>query len=76
MNLFGSTQDLREQLLYIQDKFPQSDLYGVGSSAGTGLLVRYLGEEGEQTRSKQPLPYAQAIIPKPVLPMCIRFIAK
>lgn len=59
MNLFGSTQDLREQLLYIQDKFPQSDLYGVGSSAGTGLLVRYLGEEGEQT----PLKAAFALCP-------------
>ncbi len=59
MNLFGSTQDLREQLLYIQDRFPQSDLYGVGSSAGTGLLVRYLGEEGEQT----PLKAAFALCP-------------
>ncbi|ANF81877.1 alpha/beta hydrolase [Acinetobacter sp. NCu2D-2] len=59
INLFGSTQDLREQLLYIQDKFPQSDLYAVGSSAGTGLLVRYLGEEGEQT----PLKAAFALCP-------------
>ncbi|MCO8045679.1 alpha/beta hydrolase [Acinetobacter bohemicus] len=59
MNLFGSTQDLREQLLYIQDKFPKSELYGVGSSAGTGLLVRYLGEEGEQT----PLKAAFALCP-------------
>lgn len=52
MNLFGSTQDLREQLLYIQDQFQKSDLYAVGSSAGTGLLVRYLGEEGEATPFK------------------------
>ena len=52
MNLFGSTQDLREQLLYIEEKFPESDLYAVGSSAGTGLLVRYLGEEGENTPFK------------------------
>ncbi len=59
MNLFGSTQDLREQLLYIQDRFPQSELYGVGSSAGTGLLVRYLGEEGSQT----PLKAAFALCP-------------
>lgn len=52
MNLFGSTQDLREQLLYIEDKLPSSDLYAVGSSAGTGLLVRYLGEEGAKTPFK------------------------
>lgn len=59
INLFGSTRDLREQLSYIQNKFPQSDLYGVGSSAGTGLLVRYLGEEGEKT----PLKAAFALCP-------------
>ncbi|QIO06069.1 YheT family hydrolase [Acinetobacter shaoyimingii] len=59
MNLFGSTDDLREQIAYIQNKFPQSDLYGVGSSAGTGLLVRYLGEEGENT----PLKAAFALCP-------------
>ena len=33
-------------------EFPQSDLYAVGSSAGTGLLVRYLGEEGGKTPFK------------------------
>ena len=52
INLFGSTDDLREQLIYIQEKFPQSDLYGLGSSAGTGLLVRYLGEVGLNTPFK------------------------
>ena len=46
MSVFGSTHDLREQLTVIQNHFPQSDLYAVGSSAGTGVLVRYLGEEG------------------------------
>ncbi|MFB5708629.1 YheT family hydrolase [Acinetobacter radioresistens] len=50
--LFGSTDDLREQLIHIQSKFPDSVLYGVGSSAGTGLLVRYLGEEGHHTPFK------------------------
>lgn len=52
MNLFGSTSDLKEQISYIQHKFPKSNLYGVGSSAGTGLLVRYLGEEGDKTPLK------------------------
>lgn len=59
INLFGSTEDLREQIAYIQKIFPESDLYGVGSSAGTGLLVRYLGEEGEHT----PLKAAFALCP-------------
>lgn len=47
INIFGSTDDLREQLARIRGRFPDSALYGVGSSAGSGLLVRYLGEEGE-----------------------------
>ena len=52
MSIFGSTDDLKEQLEFIQMQFPQSDLYAVGSSAGTGLLVRYLGEQGIDTPFK------------------------
>lgn len=52
MSIFGSTSDLREQIQFIQRKFPQSNLYAVGSSAGTGLLVRYLGEVAEETPFK------------------------
>lgn len=59
MNLFGSVDDLKEQIEFIQQQFPQSELYGVGSSAGTGLLVRYLGDEGENT----PLKAAFALCP-------------
>lgn len=47
MNLFGCTDDLREQLMVIRARYPESPLYAVGSSAGSGLLVRYLGEEGD-----------------------------
>ncbi len=46
LNILGSTDDLREQMKIIRQQFPDSPLYGVGSSAGSGLLVRYLGEEG------------------------------
>jgi len=59
INLFGSTDDLREQIQFIQDKYPSSTLYGMGSSAGTGLLVRYLGEDGDKT----PLKAAFALCP-------------
>ncbi|MBQ0714073.1 MAG: alpha/beta hydrolase [Paraperlucidibaca sp.] len=47
MSLFGCTDDLREQLAVIRVRLPESLLYAVGSSAGSGLLVRYLGEEGD-----------------------------
>lgn len=46
INLLGSTDDLREQLAEIRQRFPSSPLYAIGSSAGSGLLVRFLGEEG------------------------------
>jgi predicted alpha/beta-fold hydrolase len=44
INILGSTSDLIEQLQYIQHQLPNSTLYSIGSSAGSGLLVRYLGE--------------------------------
>lgn len=47
LNILGCSDDLREQLRAISERFPASPLYGVGSSAGSGLLARYLGEEGE-----------------------------
>ncbi len=46
INTMGCTGDLREQLRRIRDEFPETPLYAVGVSAGSGLLVRYLGEEG------------------------------
>ncbi|RYY79411.1 MAG: alpha/beta hydrolase [Moraxellaceae bacterium] len=51
-SIFGSTQDLREQLIHIEQRFPESPLYAIGSSAGSGLLVRYLGEEQQNARFK------------------------
>lgn len=48
-NTMGDTEDLRHQLGIIQARYPESPLYAAGISAGTGLLVRYLGEVGEST---------------------------
>jgi hypothetical protein len=45
----GSTDDVRAQLAHIRAALPGSPLYGLGVSAGSGLLVRYLGEEGART---------------------------
>jgi predicted alpha/beta-fold hydrolase len=57
LNILGSTDDLREQLAAIQRQFPHSPLHGVGSSAGTALLVRYLGEEGPAARLRSAFAY-------------------
>jgi predicted alpha/beta-fold hydrolase len=51
-NIFGSTADLKQQLARIEQLFPDSPLYAVGSSAGSGLLIRYLGEEQANTKFK------------------------
>lgn len=58
-NTMGDTDDLREQLRLISKRFPHSPLYAAGVSAGTGLLIRYLGEQG----SKTPLRGAFAYCP-------------
>ena len=57
LNTMGCTDDLREQLRHIQDEFPQSPLYAVGVSAGSGLLVRYLGEEGADSLIRAAVAY-------------------
>ena len=52
INILGCIQDLQEQIAHIQAQYSDSALYAVGSSAGTGLLVRYLGEAGASTPFK------------------------
>ncbi|MEQ3777860.1 YheT family hydrolase [Alcanivorax sp. IL3] len=57
INTMGDTDDLREQIAVIQQRYPQSPLYAVGISAGSGLLVRYLGEEGESAPFRGAMAY-------------------
>jgi len=57
-NIFGSVTDLHEQLGIIHSRLPDSALYGVGSSAGSGLLVRYLGTMGAETLLRAAFAYS------------------
>ncbi|MDQ8035936.1 MAG: alpha/beta hydrolase [Pedobacter sp.] len=57
INILGSTDDLREQLAVIRQRFPDSPLYAIGSSAGSGLLVRFLGEEGNASPFRASFAY-------------------
>ncbi|MGH8444222.1 MAG: YheT family hydrolase [Solimonas sp.] len=57
INPMGSTHDLRQQLLHIREAFPESPLYAVGVSAGSALLVRYLGEEGSASLIRAGVAY-------------------
>jgi predicted alpha/beta-fold hydrolase len=47
---FGlETPDIEAVLNHVQDKYPQSKLFGVGFSLGSNLLLNYLGEKGSNT---------------------------
>lgn len=48
-NTMGDVDDLRHQLRVIAEALPRSPLYAAGVSAGTGLMIRYLGEQGDDT---------------------------
>ncbi|ESO97426.1 hypothetical protein LOTGIDRAFT_84384, partial [Lottia gigantea] len=41
---FGETADLREAVLHIHKTYPQARMMMTGASAGSGLLVSYLGD--------------------------------
>ena len=67
----GSTDDLRAQLDQIRRRLPRSPLYGLGVSAGTALLVRYLGEEVIALPLRPPSPIARATTPRAPSTACI-----
>jgi predicted alpha/beta-fold hydrolase len=56
-NTMGCTHDLREQLARIRATVPESPLYAIGMSAGSALLVRYLGEEGPRSQIQAGVAY-------------------
>ncbi|XP_037471349.1 embryogenesis-associated protein EMB8-like isoform X2 [Triticum dicoccoides] len=43
----GWTEDIREVVNYLHQKYPEAPLFTVGTSLGANILVKYLGEEGE-----------------------------
>ena len=46
ISTLGATADLRTQLAHVRRRVGTAPLYALGSSAGSALLVRWLGEEG------------------------------
>jgi predicted alpha/beta-fold hydrolase len=42
------TSDLRAAIKYIHSKSPNSRIFGMSFSLGAGIMLKYLGEEGEQ----------------------------
>ncbi|KAA8538602.1 hypothetical protein F0562_028203 [Nyssa sinensis] len=43
----GWTADLREVIDYLHREYPKARLFAVGNSIGANILVKYLGEDGE-----------------------------
>ncbi|KAF8411849.1 hypothetical protein HHK36_004408 [Tetracentron sinense] len=43
----GWTEDIRKVIGYLHCEYPESPLYAVGTSIGANVLVKYLGEDGD-----------------------------
>lgn len=76
INLLGATDDLREQLNIIRERMPDSPLYGVGSSAGSGLLTRFLGEEGEASPFRAAFAYCPGYDTDAAFELCQPFYSR
>ena len=46
----GHTDDTRQALMYIAQKYPHAPLLGIGFSLGANVITRYLAEEGANSR--------------------------
>ncbi|XP_020599760.1 embryogenesis-associated protein EMB8 isoform X2 [Phalaenopsis equestris] len=66
----GWTEDVREVVNHLHQKYSMAPLFAVGTSIGANILVKYLGEEGEKT----PLTGAASICSPWDLVVCDRFI--
>ncbi|KAK7472911.1 hypothetical protein VKT23_001017 [Stygiomarasmius scandens] len=46
----GGTDDIRQAVIYIANKYPHAPLLGLGFSLGANIMTRYVAEEGEKSR--------------------------
>ena len=60
-NLMGDPGDTRMMVEHVMKRFPDSEYLGmVGVSAGSGLLITYLGQEGDKTSVRAACSLCQA----------------
>jgi len=45
----GWTEDVREVITHLHHRYPKTTLFCIGTSIGANIVVKYLGEEGENT---------------------------
>ena len=75
-NTMGDVEDLRHQLQMIESSVPDSPLYAAGVSAGTGLLVRYLGEAGVNTPLRGAFAYCPGYDISIAFQRCVPFYSR
>ncbi|KAK0477361.1 Alpha/Beta hydrolase protein [Armillaria novae-zelandiae] len=46
----GSTDDLRQALIYVRNRYPHAPLLGLAFSLGGNIMIRYLADEKEESR--------------------------
>lgn len=46
----GSTDDLRQALIYVRNRYPKAPLLGLAFSLGGNIMIRYLAEEKKESR--------------------------
>ncbi|CAL9131191.1 unnamed protein product [Musa textilis] len=68
----GWTEDLREVVNYLHYEYWRAPLFAVGTSIGANILVKYLGEDGENT----PIAGAVSVCSPWDLVVCDRFISR
>ncbi|XP_074570980.1 uncharacterized protein LOC141827592 [Curcuma longa] len=66
----GWTEDIREVINYLHQKYPKANLFAVGTSVGANILVKYLGEDEGNT----PIAGAASICSPWDLVVCDRFL--
>lgn len=75
-NTVGNIDDFTAQLAHVQSRFPQSDLYATGISAGSGVLARYLGIAGKNTPIKAAVAYCPAYSMRKAFARVVPFYSK
>lgn len=49
----GETEDYRTFFKWLEEEYPNKEIYAVGYSLGANALVKYLGEEGSRAKVKK-----------------------
>lgn len=75
-NTMGNTDDFAHQIKHIQSCVPNSHLYAIGISAGSGVLAHYLGKVGLDTPIRAAVAYCPAYDMRNAFSRAVPFYSK